>query len=117
MRCWSTPPRCLNRWCADVVTSAFRSAGQRCSALRLLLVQEEIADGVIAMLKGAMETLIVGDPGDPASDVGPVIDQAAYDRLMTYRESRKADWIATCEVPAEGLYVPPTLIRSRSVDD
>ena len=52
-------------------------------------MQEEIADGVIAMLKGAMETLIVGDPGDPATDVGPVIDQAAYDRLMTYRESRE----------------------------
>ena len=102
---------------ADVVTSAYRSAGQRCSALRLLLVQEDVADGVIAMLKGAMETLIVGDPGDPASDVGPVIDRAAYDRLMTYRESRRADWIATVEVPADGLYVPPTLIRSRSVDD
>ncbi len=102
---------------ADVVTSAFRSAGQRCSALRLLLVQEDVADGIIAMLKGAMETLKVGDPGDPASDVGPVIDRAAYDRLMAYRESRKADWIATCDVPAAGLYVPPTLIRARSVDD
>lgn len=102
---------------ADVVTSAYRSAGQRCSALRLLLVQEDVADGVIAMLKGAMETLIVGDPGDPASDVGPVIDQAAYDRLMTYRESRETDWLATCEVPKDGLYVPPTLIRTRSVDD
>ena len=102
---------------ADVVTSAFRSAGQRCSALRLLLVQEDVADGVIAMLKGAMETLTVGNPGDPASDVGPVIDQAAYDKLMAYRESRKADWIATCDVPADGLYVPPTLIRAKSVDD
>jgi RHH-type proline utilization regulon transcriptional repressor/proline dehydrogenase/delta 1-pyrroline-5-carboxylate dehydrogenase len=102
---------------ADVITSAFRSAGQRCSALRLLLVQEDVAEGVIAMLTGAMETLVVGDPGDPASDVGPVIDQAAYDRLMTYRESRRADWIATVKVPERGLYVPPTLIRSASVDE
>ena len=102
---------------ADVVTSAFRSAGQRCSALRLLLVQEDVAEGVIAMLTGAMATLTVGDPGDPASDVGPVIDRAAYDRLMAYREGRKADWIATCDVPDDGLYVPPTLIRSGSVDE
>jgi len=102
---------------ADVVTSAFRSAGQRCSALRLLLVQEDVADGVIAMLKGAMATLIVGDPADPASDVGPVIDRPAYDRLMAYREKVRERWVATCDVPAEGLYVPPTLIRLGSADE
>jgi len=102
---------------ADVVTSAFRSAGQRCSALRLLLVQEDVADGVIAMLTGAMATLMIGDPGDPRSDVGPVIDQAAYDRLMAYRERVRDRWVATCDVPAEGLYVPPTLIRLGSADE
>ena len=58
----------------DVVTSAFRSAGQRCSALRLLLLQEDVADHTLAMLKGAMDTLVVGDPADPRTDVGPVID-------------------------------------------
>jgi RHH-type transcriptional regulator, proline utilization regulon repressor / proline dehydrogenase / delta 1-pyrroline-5-carboxylate dehydrogenase len=102
---------------ADVVTSAFRSAGQRCSALRLLLVQEEVADGIIAMLKGAMETLTVGNPGDPATDVGPVIDQAAYDRLMGYRDGVRDQWVKTVDVPAEGLFVPPTLIRLNSMDD
>ncbi|WP_291216182.1 bifunctional proline dehydrogenase/L-glutamate gamma-semialdehyde dehydrogenase PutA [Dokdonella sp.] len=58
----------------DVVTSAFDSAGQRCSAARVLFVQEDIADKVIAMLKGAMDELVVGDPAKLSTDVGPVID-------------------------------------------
>jgi RHH-type transcriptional regulator, proline utilization regulon repressor / proline dehydrogenase / delta 1-pyrroline-5-carboxylate dehydrogenase len=82
---------------ADVVTSAFRSAGQRCSALRLLLLQEEIADRTLEMLAGAMDALVVGDPADPATDVGPVIDQAAYDKLMAYRESKRDVWIHTIQ--------------------
>jgi len=102
---------------ADVVTSAFRSAGQRCSALRLLLVQEEVAEATIAMLKGAMDTLTVGDPRDPATDVGPVIDQASYDKLMAYRESANAAQVHTVPVPAEGLFVPPTLIRLDRIED
>ncbi len=77
----------------DVVTSAFRSAGQRCSALRLLLVQEDVADRTLDMLKGAMDTLVLGDPANPATDVGPVIDDAAYRRLMDYRESKRGDWV------------------------
>ncbi|MEA3062221.1 MAG: RHH-type transcriptional regulator, proline utilization regulon repressor / proline dehydrogenase, partial [Sphingomonadales bacterium] len=55
----------------DVITSAFRSAGQRCSALRVLLLQEEIAERTLEMLRGAMDTLVVGDPADPKTDVGP----------------------------------------------
>ena len=102
---------------ADVVTSAFRSAGQRCSALRLLLVQEDVAETTIAMLKGAMDTLTVGDPGDPATDVGPVIDQAAFDRLMGYREQVRERWVKTIDAPSEGLFVPPTLIRLGSVKE
>ena len=61
-----------------VVQSAFRSAGQRCSALRLLCVHEGIADGVIEMLRGALAELNVGDPADLATDVGPVIDDEAF---------------------------------------
>ncbi|MBB5711523.1 bifunctional proline dehydrogenase/L-glutamate gamma-semialdehyde dehydrogenase PutA [Sphingomonas xinjiangensis] len=102
---------------ADVLTSSFRSAGQRCSALRLLLLQEEVAANVIEMLRGAMEQLVIGDPGDPATDVGPVIDQAAYDHLMGYRESAKGRWIKTLPVPAQGLFVPPTMVRLDSIDD
>ena len=99
---------------ADVVTSAFRSAGQRCSALRLLLLQEEIAEPTIAMLAGAMDTLRLGDPGDPATDIGPVIDRAAYDRLMAYRAG--ASVLKTLDAPQDGLFVPPTLIRLDRID-
>ena len=99
----------------DVVTSAFRSAGQRCSALRLLLLQDDIAEATLKMLAGAMDALVVGDPADPVTDVGPVIDEAAYARLMTYRESRKADWIHTIAAPLDGHFVPPTAIRLTSL--
>ncbi|MDH4480271.1 MAG: L-glutamate gamma-semialdehyde dehydrogenase [Rhodoferax sp.] len=66
------------------VVSAFRSAGQRCSALRLLCVHEEIADGVIEMLRGAAGELRAGDPADLATDVGPVIDQEAFDNITRH---------------------------------
>ena len=102
---------------ADVIASSFRSAGQRCSALRLLLVQEDIADGLLEMLGGAINTLRIGDPGDPATDVGPVIDRAAYDRLMAYRESVADRWVKTLDVPTDGLFVPPTLIRIDRIED
>ncbi len=101
---------------ADIVTSAFRSAGQRCSALRLLVLQEDIAERTLEMLAGAMDTLQVGDPADPATDVGPVIDQAAYDRLMGYREQARARWVKTIAAPTDGLFVPPTVIRLDSID-
>jgi RHH-type transcriptional regulator, proline utilization regulon repressor / proline dehydrogenase / delta 1-pyrroline-5-carboxylate dehydrogenase len=65
----------------DVVTSAFRSAGQRCSALRLLFVQDDVADRMIEMISGAARELAIGDPGDPAVQVGPVIDAEAKQRL------------------------------------
>ncbi|PTQ09910.1 delta-1-pyrroline-5-carboxylate dehydrogenase [Sphingomonas oleivorans] len=102
---------------ADVVTSAFRSAGQRCSALRLLLLQEDIAGRTLEMLAGAMDTLVVGDPADPATDIGPVIDRPAYDRLMAYRESMRANWVKTVEVPRQGLFVPPTVIRLGAIEE
>lgn len=102
---------------ASVVTSAFQSAGQRCSALRLLVLQEEIADRTLTMLAGAMETLVVGDPADPATDVGPVIDRAAYDRLMAHREAMRDRWVHTVEVPQGGLHVPPTAIRIDRIED
>ncbi|WOE74836.1 L-glutamate gamma-semialdehyde dehydrogenase [Alterisphingorhabdus coralli] len=101
----------------DVVISGFQSAGQRCSALRLLLLQEDIAERTLTMLKGAMDALVVGDPGDPRSDVGPVIDQAAYDKLMAYRDSVSDRIIKTIDVPEDGFFVPPTLIQLDSMDD
>ena len=65
----------------DVVASAFRSAGQRCSALRLLCVQEDVADRIIEMIAGAARELKLGDPRDPSTHVGPVIDAEAKDKL------------------------------------
>ena len=100
----------------DVITSAFRSAGQRCSALRLLLVQEDVADRTLEMLKGAMDTLRLGDPADPATDVGPVIDAAAHERLETYRQSQKPRWVHALDAPA-GHFIAPTVIRLDAVAD
>ena len=102
---------------ADVVTSSFRSAGQRCSALRLLLVQEDVADTVIHMLTGAMDTLRLGDPADPATDVGPVIDRQSYEKLMEYRASVTDRTLKTLASPADGLFVPPTLVRLDRIED
>jgi RHH-type proline utilization regulon transcriptional repressor/proline dehydrogenase/delta 1-pyrroline-5-carboxylate dehydrogenase len=101
----------------DVLLSGFQSAGQRCSALRLLLLQEDIAEHTLEMLRGAMDMLNVGDPADPATDIGPVIDQAAYDMLMAYRESVKDRIVHTVAVPGDGLFVPPTVIRLDDASD
>ncbi|ESQ81807.1 hypothetical protein ABENE_21525, partial [Asticcacaulis benevestitus DSM 16100 = ATCC BAA-896] len=103
---------------ADVVTSAFRSAGQRCSALRLLIVQDEVADGIITMLKGAMDTLVIGDPADIRTDVGPVIDAGARDKLEAYRQSAEGNWVHALELPQNtGTFIAPTLIRLNSLED
>jgi RHH-type proline utilization regulon transcriptional repressor/proline dehydrogenase/delta 1-pyrroline-5-carboxylate dehydrogenase len=67
-----------------VAQSAFRSADQRCSALRLLCVHASIADGVIEMPHGAAKGLVVGDPADIATDVGPVIDREAFDHIQNH---------------------------------
>ena len=104
----------------DVVTSAFRSAGQRCSALRLLCLQEDIAEATLRMLKGAMAELRIGDPSDPATDVGPVIDQAAKARLMAHVAKHRDRVIAACDLPAEterGFFVAPTMIRLDAIED
>jgi len=82
-----------------VIASAFGSAGQRCSALRLLCLQDDIADRVLRMLQGAAETLLIGDPLDPATDVGPVIDEDARTLL-----ERAADGLGK---PLFTLPLPP----------
>ena len=68
----------------DILASAFQSAGQRCSALRVLYVQKDVEAKVVEMLKGAMDELKVGDPWSIATDVGPVIDDEARDRISDY---------------------------------
>jgi RHH-type proline utilization regulon transcriptional repressor/proline dehydrogenase/delta 1-pyrroline-5-carboxylate dehydrogenase len=107
----------------DVVTSAFRSAGQRCSALRLLCLQEEIADRMIAMIAGAAATLTVGDPRETSTHVGPVIDRDAHGRLMSCIARMQAQgrvrfrWDRIARLPAKGLYVPPTIVTLDRVRD
>ena len=75
----------------DVISSGFQSAGQRCSALRVLFLQEDIADNVITMLKGALAELHVGNPAFLSTDVGPVIDQKALDALNAHSEYMKTN--------------------------
>jgi len=86
---------------ADAIASAFDSAGQRCSALRLLYVQEDGADRVVAMLKGAMAELQIGDPGLIATDIGPIIDGLAREALERHaqRMAREAGLIHQCVLP------------------
>jgi RHH-type proline utilization regulon transcriptional repressor/proline dehydrogenase/delta 1-pyrroline-5-carboxylate dehydrogenase len=98
----------------DVVASAFRSAGQRCSALRLLCVQEDVAGRVVEMIAGAARQLKLGDPRDPSTHVGPVIDAEAKDRLDRWIAAMKGR-VRFCRdesqaLPAAGTYVPPTII-------
>ncbi|MFV0478556.1 MAG: bifunctional proline dehydrogenase/L-glutamate gamma-semialdehyde dehydrogenase PutA [Parahaliea sp.] len=86
----------------DVITSGFQSAGQRCSALRVLFLQEDIADKVIEMIIGAMRELRIGDPAWLSTDIGPVIDRPALERLkahVTYMHSA-GRLLHACETPA-----------------
>jgi RHH-type transcriptional regulator, proline utilization regulon repressor / proline dehydrogenase / delta 1-pyrroline-5-carboxylate dehydrogenase len=100
----------------DVLTSAFRSAGQRCSALRLLCVQEDVAERTIGMLTGAMEELRLGDPGLLSTDIGPVIDDQACRMLESYVAAKLPGVkpLASLVVPSEcryGTYFAPRLFE------
>jgi RHH-type proline utilization regulon transcriptional repressor/proline dehydrogenase/delta 1-pyrroline-5-carboxylate dehydrogenase len=104
----------------DVIVSAFQSAGQRCSALRLLCLQEDIADKVLEMLKGAMAELTLGDPGVLETDIGPVIDEQARTGLLAHIEAHRAGIFHPLALPAgteHGTFVPPTVIRLDKVED
>jgi RHH-type proline utilization regulon transcriptional repressor/proline dehydrogenase/delta 1-pyrroline-5-carboxylate dehydrogenase len=102
-----------------VISSAFRSCGQRCSALRVLYVQHEIADAVLAMIAGAMRELRIGDPRDPAIDVGPVIDDAALEALRAHRDWLRANAkrLYECALPAglDGHYFAPIAYEIESM--
>jgi RHH-type proline utilization regulon transcriptional repressor/proline dehydrogenase/delta 1-pyrroline-5-carboxylate dehydrogenase len=99
----------------DVIASAFRSAGQRCSALRLLCVQEDVADHVLDMVAGAARELSLGDPRDLAMHIGPVIDgdaKSKLDRWIAMMDSRGAVvFRLESNPPADGTYVAPAIIE------
>jgi RHH-type proline utilization regulon transcriptional repressor/proline dehydrogenase/delta 1-pyrroline-5-carboxylate dehydrogenase len=102
----------------DAVTSAFRSAGQRCSALRLLLVQEDVADRMIEMIAGSARELKLGDPRDPATHVGPVIDAEAKQTLEAHvaRMTEHARLHFAGDAPGQGSYVAPHIFELSSAE-
>jgi RHH-type transcriptional regulator, proline utilization regulon repressor / proline dehydrogenase / delta 1-pyrroline-5-carboxylate dehydrogenase len=107
----------------DVITSAFRSAGQRCSALRLLCVQEDVADPIVEMIAGAARELTLGDPRAPSTHVGPVIDAEAKEKLDRWIADKERKgrlhfrWDAFKPLPQRGTYVPPAIIMLEHARD
>jgi len=107
----------------DVVTSAFRSAGQRCSALRLLAVQEDVAERIVTMIEGATRELRVGDPREISTHVGPVIDTEAKDKLDRWLAAMEAKgrvrfrWDRHAAMPGAGTYVPPAIVALDRASD
>jgi RHH-type proline utilization regulon transcriptional repressor/proline dehydrogenase/delta 1-pyrroline-5-carboxylate dehydrogenase len=106
---------------ADVLSSSFQSAGQRCSALRVLCVQEDVAERLMAMLAGAMAELRIGDPLDLATDVGPVIDAGALAMLEAHAErmDREARLIHRCSLPvacSQGHFFAPCTYEIDGLD-
>ena len=102
----------------DIVASAFQSAGQRCSALRVLYVQREVEERILEMLFGAMDELRIGDPWDLATDIGPVIDQDARDRIETHcaEAGREGRVLKRLAAPGDGIFVPPTVLRVAGIE-
>ncbi|WP_295914649.1 trifunctional transcriptional regulator/proline dehydrogenase/L-glutamate gamma-semialdehyde dehydrogenase [uncultured Bartonella sp.] len=106
----------------DVIASAFDSAGQRCSALRVLCLQEEVADRILDMLKGAMQELRIGRTDFIGTDIGAVITAEAKDNIETHIETMRAMGHKVTQVPLpdiakQGTYVSPTLIEIDSIDE
>lgn len=106
----------------DIVQSAFQSAGQRCSALRVLFVQSDVSGHLLDMLKGAAEELRIGDPWHPGTDVGPVIDETARTKIRDHCAKLKADNRLLFELPLpaecdDGTFVPPAAFRLNSISE
>ena len=105
----------------DIVLSAFGSAGQRCSALRVLFVQDDIADELLALLAGAMQELQMGDPSKPDTDIGPVIDKKAQTILLAHIAAMKqsARLVASTPLPfgLEGHFVAPHAFEIKHISE
>jgi RHH-type proline utilization regulon transcriptional repressor/proline dehydrogenase/delta 1-pyrroline-5-carboxylate dehydrogenase len=106
----------------DVITSAFDSAGQRCSALRVLCLQEDVADRILTMLKGALHELHIGRTDRLSVDVGPVITSEAKDNIEKHIErmrglGRKVEQIGLASETGVGTFVPPTIIELEKLSD
>jgi RHH-type proline utilization regulon transcriptional repressor/proline dehydrogenase/delta 1-pyrroline-5-carboxylate dehydrogenase len=103
----------------DILLSSFQSAGQRCSALRLLYVQDEARERLLHMLFGAMESLTIGDPWDLATDVSPVIDAEAQRDISAYTRAQEAAGrvLKSLSAPEQGTYVSPAVIKVDGIAD
>ncbi len=104
----------------DILASAFQSAGQRCSALRVLYVQEDAAERTITMLKGAMDELVLGDPWHLSTDIGPVIDPVAQEKIQAHIDAyeHKGNLIHRLKSrPAEGYFIAPTVLRITGIEE
>jgi len=103
----------------DVLASAFQSAGQRCSALRMLYLQEDIADKVLPMLYGAMDELKLGDPWHLETDVGPVIDAASKAKIEAHIAAHELQGklLKRLPAPTQGLFVGPTVIAVAGIEE
>jgi len=102
----------------DIVVGAFQSAGQRCSALRVLYVQRDVEERMMEMLFGAMDTLCMGDPWPLSTDVGPVIDAQARDSIRDYIDTAEGEGrvLKRMDPPAQGLFVAPTVVRTNGIE-
>ncbi|MBU1336501.1 MAG: bifunctional proline dehydrogenase/L-glutamate gamma-semialdehyde dehydrogenase PutA [Alphaproteobacteria bacterium] len=102
----------------DILASAFQSAGQRCSALRVLYLQEDAAERTIEMLKGAMDELTMGNPWDLSTDIGPVIDDAARSKIQAHIDSyeRSGNLIHRLNAPGQGTFIAPTVLRVSGIE-
>ena len=103
----------------DIISSSFQSAGQRCSALRILYLQEDIADEFMEMLFGAMDELVVSDPWLLSTDIGPVIDKNAKERINTYIKEAEDKKCILKKLNCDNseLYVSPTVVRIDGIKD
>jgi RHH-type proline utilization regulon transcriptional repressor/proline dehydrogenase/delta 1-pyrroline-5-carboxylate dehydrogenase len=103
----------------DILISSFQSAGQRCSALRILYVQEDVHDRLMHMLSGALDALVIGDPWRTDIDVSPVIDAEAQKDITAYIEGHKkaGSLLKTLVAPQGGTYVTPAIVKVSGISD
>ncbi|MFK8018634.1 MAG: bifunctional proline dehydrogenase/L-glutamate gamma-semialdehyde dehydrogenase PutA [Pseudomonadales bacterium] len=103
----------------DILESAFQSAGQRCSALRILYVQEDVADGILSLLLQAMDELRLGDTSNLGVDIGPVISAGAQQSISAYLSAADKDGrlLKSLKAPSEGCFVGPSVIQVKGIAD
>jgi RHH-type proline utilization regulon transcriptional repressor/proline dehydrogenase/delta 1-pyrroline-5-carboxylate dehydrogenase len=104
--------------CRDVLASAFDSAGQRCSACRVVFLQEDVADKMLGLILGAMEELKLGDPFELSTDIGPVIDEEARANLQKHADQmvKEAKLLKKLDAPSTGVFFPPHVFEISGID-